>query len=115
MDYYTQKDIIKITGLKRWQIQFYTEKLCIQSAFSGGRGSARNYTKDEVCLLAIAGVLGNWGIESVVIKKILEKIRKKNVPATIEINDEAKCSSIKIDIDKIISNLSFPTGGKVNK
>ena len=100
---FTQKHIIDILGLKRWQVQFYTERCLVEVEKHGGKGSPRQYSDKAVYDLAIIKELVSWGIETRDLNKIMQVIRNKKYPEKVTVSGAE--SSLIINVGNIISKV----------
>jgi DNA-binding transcriptional MerR regulator len=74
---YSKKEVEKIFGLKRRQIQFYTDQQVVLPITQGGLGRGRKqlFSKNGLIEFGIIKVLFDWGMTVKIIRKVIEELR----------------------------------------
>ena len=75
MQSYTKKQVVKITGLKPYDVQFYTEQGVVPPFVSEGqgRGTFRRWSPSDLVKFLIIKGLKSYGVTIHVIKNIIEE------------------------------------------
>jgi hypothetical protein len=79
-NYFTQKDVIKKLGLKRWQVQYFSDKNIVKPEHGlGGQGNARRYDQRNLVQFALIKALADWGLQAKDVEFVIRYLFEKMV------------------------------------